>query len=169
MDGKKEAMSLATNKFGAAGTLRDHDEMSAREWIEHYLLDVVPAWEPGAARSVDRVRAMLNLLSNLQDRLRVVHVAGTAGKGTVCASLTAVLSAHGVHVGTYTSPHVHDILERFAIGGVPASPILVLASLKKSVRQSISCLTDRWEPQLSSTSLRLQPINCSLTPRSTTR
>ncbi|MFG1928776.1 bifunctional folylpolyglutamate synthase/dihydrofolate synthase [Cryptosporangium sp. NPDC048952] len=60
---------------------------------------------------------MLADLGDPQDTLRVVHVAGTAGKGSVCTFLTAVLEAHGHLVGRYLSPHTHTVLERFALRG----------------------------------------------------
>ena len=66
-----------------------------------------------------RVTRLLRLLGDPQDDLRVIHVAGTAGKGSVSAFLAAVLHAHGFRVGAYLSPHVHSILERFWLDGAP--------------------------------------------------
>ncbi|KEY65165.1 hypothetical protein S7711_04256 [Stachybotrys chartarum IBT 7711] len=51
-------------------------------------------------------------------RIRHIHVAGTKGKGSVCAQATALLEQHGA-VGTYTSPHLVSPRERIAIGGKP--------------------------------------------------
>ena len=48
---------------------------------------------------------------------RVIHVAGTNGKGSVCAFLASILQASGLHVGTFTSPHLTDIRERFRLDG----------------------------------------------------
>ncbi|KAI0441920.1 FolC bifunctional protein [Xylaria telfairii] len=55
--------------------------------------------------------------------LRCIHVAGTKGKGSVCAYLTALLthSSAAGKVGTYTSPHLVSVRERIAINGVPMS------------------------------------------------
>lgn len=47
----------------------------------------------------------------------VVHVAGTNGKGSVCAFLSSILRASGFHVGTFTSPHLTDIRERICLDG----------------------------------------------------
>ncbi|KAI0410158.1 FolC bifunctional protein [Xylaria palmicola] len=63
---------------------------------------------------------------DLGARLRCVHVAGTKGKGSVCAHLTALLLARGDagRVGTYTSPHLASVRERIAIDGAPISRAL---------------------------------------------
>jgi len=52
-----------------------------------------------------------------QDRLRVVHVGGTNGKGSTCTFISAILRASGYRVGTYLSPYVFDIRERIQING----------------------------------------------------
>jgi dihydrofolate synthase/folylpolyglutamate synthase len=51
-----------------------------------------------------------------------LHVAGTNGKGSVCAGLDGILQARGLRVGKYTSPHLVDFRERFVIDGVPVEP-----------------------------------------------
>src|SRR5688500_7404144 len=48
-----------------------------------------------------------------------IHVAGTNGKGSVCAMLASVMRAHGLRVGLYTSPHLVDFSERIRVDGVP--------------------------------------------------
>ena len=64
---------------------------------------------------LDRMRSMLEALGNPHESLKCVHVAGTNGKGSVCAMTTAALRGCGYTVGTYTSPHLVDIRERIAI------------------------------------------------------
>ncbi|MDR2903900.1 MAG: bifunctional folylpolyglutamate synthase/dihydrofolate synthase, partial [Clostridiales bacterium] len=56
---------------------------------------------------------------NPSDDLRVIHVAGTNGKGSVCAMLASVLTAAGFKTGRYTSPHLNRVNERIAIDGAP--------------------------------------------------
>jgi dihydrofolate synthase/folylpolyglutamate synthase len=68
---------------------------------------------------LERTTALLRLLGDPHRRLRVLHVAGTNGKGSVCATLDAVLRARGLRVGRYTSPHLVDFRERFLVDGVP--------------------------------------------------
>lgn len=52
-------------------------------------------------------------------RMRHIHVAGTNGKGSVCANATAMLRRHGARVGTFTSPHLVSPRERIAVNGEP--------------------------------------------------
>jgi dihydrofolate synthase/folylpolyglutamate synthase len=64
---------------------------------------------------LDRTRSLLAELGNPQDRLQIIHIAGTNGKGSVGASLLALLSAAGFRTGFYSSPHLVDVRERFRI------------------------------------------------------
>jgi dihydrofolate synthase / folylpolyglutamate synthase len=75
---------------------------------------------PRNAPGVGMVRAteLLRRVGNPQDAMRSIHVAGTAGKGSVSAFVSTMLSAHGFRVGAYTSPHVRTILERLRVDGV---------------------------------------------------
>ncbi|NIB30810.1 hypothetical protein HBB16_02185 [Pseudonocardia sp. MCCB 268] len=63
-------------------------------------------------------RSSPSSVTHLQERVRTVHVAGTAGKGSACAFVAALLAEHGC-VGTQTSPHVYSVRERFLVGGQP--------------------------------------------------
>ena len=68
------------------------------------------------------LRRMELLLAGLGDPHRatpVVHVAGSKGKGSTCALITAALSANGLRTGLYTSPHLHRFTERIRIDGAP--------------------------------------------------
>ena len=60
-------------------------------------------------------------MGNPQDALRVVHVAGTNGKGAVCALVESALRAAGLRTGRYTSPHLVSLNERFCIDGAPVA------------------------------------------------
>src|SRR5918995_224746 len=59
---------------------------------------------------------------DLQDALRVVHVAGTKGKGSTAALIAAALSASGTRTGLSCSPHLHRLEERFAVDGRAIAP-----------------------------------------------
>lgn len=67
--------------------------------------------------SLDAVKVLLSKLGNPQDDLKVIHVTGTNGKGSVCAMIATVLKEAGYKVGLYTSPHLKDFRERFLIDG----------------------------------------------------
>lgn len=66
---------------------------------------------------LQRMRALMDGLGNPQDAIKTVHIAGTKGKGSVCAMTSSALEACGFAVGSYTSPHLMDIRERIQING----------------------------------------------------
>ena len=70
---------------------------------------------------LDRIKAVLNLLDNPQEKLKIIHVAGTNGKGSVCAMLNQILIEAGFKAGLYTSPHLIKYNERIKINGVDIS------------------------------------------------
>lgn len=76
----------------------------------------------GIKPGLDVIAALLEALGNPHHKLAVIHVAGTNGKGSVCAMLESVLRASGFKTGLYTSPHLVDFSERFLINGEQISP-----------------------------------------------
>ncbi|MBF0532037.1 MAG: bifunctional folylpolyglutamate synthase/dihydrofolate synthase [Candidatus Omnitrophica bacterium] len=66
---------------------------------------------------LSRVERLLSALGDPQKTLRCVHVAGSKGKGSVCAMLAAIGGAAGYRVGLYTSPHMFDVRERIRLVG----------------------------------------------------
>ncbi|MFC1498702.1 bifunctional folylpolyglutamate synthase/dihydrofolate synthase, partial [Verrucomicrobiota bacterium] len=69
----------------------------------------------GIKPGLDAERAMLSKLGNPQEEFLVVHVAGTNGKGSVCALLSSILRTAGYTVGLYTSPHLVRFNERIRV------------------------------------------------------
>ncbi|HEV3495196.1 MAG TPA: Mur ligase family protein [Actinomycetes bacterium] len=78
--------------------------------------DVAP---PAAARRLDRVRRLMELMGDPQHSYPVIHITGTNGKGSVARMVTTLLVARGLRVGTYTSPHLERLNERLAWDGEP--------------------------------------------------
>ena len=70
-----------------------------------------------AKLGLERIRAVLDALGNPQDRLSIVHVAGTNGKGSTCAMIESGFRAAGLRTGLYTSPHLAEPTERIRIDG----------------------------------------------------
>ena len=64
---------------------------------------------------LERMQKLAQLFSNPQDNLKIIHIAGTNGKGSTCAMLAAILKENGFKVGLYTSPHLKSYTERFQI------------------------------------------------------
>jgi len=83
-----------------------------------YLLSLLGE-SGGAGLGLDRMRALVARLGHPEKSFRVVHVAGTNGKGSTCAMIAAGLRASGARVGFYSSPHLTRFNERIEIDGEP--------------------------------------------------
>ena len=66
-----------------------------------------------------RMEPLAALAGHPEERLRVIHVAGTKGKGSTCYYMGALLNAAGRRCGLFTSPHVDSVRERFQLDGRP--------------------------------------------------
>lgn len=73
----------------------------------------------GVDLGLERIERLLADLGNPQQQVPIVHVAGSNGKGSVCAYLSAVLTQAGYRVGRYISPHLIDWTERICINDTP--------------------------------------------------
>ncbi|MEP6492992.1 MAG: folylpolyglutamate synthase/dihydrofolate synthase family protein [bacterium] len=86
----------------------------------HDALDFLFARTSGGFKfGLERTAALLEHLGNPHRAYRTLHVAGTNGKGSSVATMSALLSAKGHRVATYTSPHLVDFRERMIVGGEP--------------------------------------------------
>ena len=64
---------------------------------------------------LERMERIMELLGNPQDKLDCIHVAGTNGKGSVCAIISSILNEAGIKVGVYSSPHIFKYTERIKL------------------------------------------------------
>ena len=101
----------------------------------------------GIKLGLSRVRGLLHGLGDPQNRYRSVHVAGTNGKGSVCAMMASVLQASGIRTGLYTSPHLVDFRERIMIDGEMISESEVV-DLAREVREAGDSCADSAERPL---------------------
>ncbi len=85
---------------------------------------------------LDRMRTLLRLLGNPEQKLRIVHVAGSKGKGSISAMLEAILRQAGYRTGLFTSPHLSQVEERIQIDGLPIRPEQ-LASLMTDIAEVV--------------------------------
>lgn len=88
---------------------------------EIYELIVERAPEHDIEPSLDRIRMLLDILGDPQNTFPTVHITGTNGKTSTARMIDAVLTAFGVRVGRFTSPHLIDVRERMSIEGAPIS------------------------------------------------
>src|SRR5271165_5738798 len=91
---------------------------------------------------LDRMRSLLQRLGNPQRRLRIVHIAGTKGKGSTSAMLASILRQAGYRTGLFTSPHLCRVEERMQMDGVPIPPA-ELARLMGRVAEATAILDRR--------------------------
>ena len=86
--------------------MHDYDEML--DWL--YGLRVF-GMKPG----LERISEAMEKLGNPQNKLKIIHVTGTNGKGSVCAMIDSILEKSGFNVGLFTSPHLVDFRERLQV------------------------------------------------------
>jgi dihydrofolate synthase/folylpolyglutamate synthase len=107
-----------------ASTAREREALA---WLYRFS-----DWERGVGWSRDsapeevwklgRTRALLDLAGAPDHRLRIVHVAGTKGKGSTVTYLDSIVRAAGWRTGAYTQPHLHTFRERIRLDGRPVDP-----------------------------------------------
>jgi dihydrofolate synthase / folylpolyglutamate synthase len=82
---------------------------------------LAPFHQFGVNLGLSRIQTLLIALGSPHQSVPIIHVAGTNGKGSVCAYLSTILTAAGYKVGRYTSPHLVDWNERICIDNQPIS------------------------------------------------
>ncbi|NJL20990.1 MAG: bifunctional folylpolyglutamate synthase/dihydrofolate synthase [Leptolyngbyaceae cyanobacterium SM1_3_5] len=87
----------------------------------------------GVELGLERIQTLLAALGNPERRVAVLHIAGSNGKGSVCAYLSSVLEVAGYRVGRYISPHLVDWCERMSVNGVAIDPADLLKLLQQVV------------------------------------
>ncbi|MDR2644570.1 MAG: bifunctional folylpolyglutamate synthase/dihydrofolate synthase [Endomicrobium sp.] len=96
----------------------------------------------GMKPGLSRIKKFLKGLDNPQDSLKVVHIAGSNGKGSTAVFISNILIAAGYRTALYTSPHLIDITERISVNGkdIPAKILKDLSKkyLKKAVKYKLS-------------------------------
>lgn len=85
--------------------------------IDYERTATLPAGSRGL--KLERMKALLAALGDPQDKLALVHVAGTKGKGSTATMIASMLTAAGYRTGLYTSPHLTSIEERIQVDQVP--------------------------------------------------
>ena len=80
---------------------------------------------------LSRMRRLLEFLDQPQSRLPTVHIAGTKGKGSTAIMLAEILSAAGLRVGLYTSPHVEAFEERMQVAGRRPTPDQIVELVRR--------------------------------------
>ena len=86
--------------------------------VEEFLAFHIPKTTstifPGEV-GLNRAKDFLHLLGDPQEKLKIIHIAGTSGKGSTCYLISSLLASQGFKVGLHQSPHLTDVTERFQI------------------------------------------------------
>jgi len=98
----------------------------------------------GIKPGLERISALCDSLGNPQDRLKFIHVAGTNGKGSVCAMLSAIFKNKGLKTGLFISPYVVDFCERIQINSeyIPKDELARVISEIKPLADRIEDITE---------------------------
>lgn len=99
----------------------------------------------GSILGLGPVKMLLERLGNPQDKLSVIHVAGTNGKGSICTFLESMYVAEGKRIGRYISPTIHCYLERFQINGKYMKED-IFAKLLEEVIRSLDIMEEEEQP-----------------------
>ncbi|MBQ2734593.1 MAG: bifunctional folylpolyglutamate synthase/dihydrofolate synthase [Clostridia bacterium] len=112
--------------------------MTYRETLE-YIHNINWSFcKPG----LERIGALCEKLGHPERELSVIHIAGTNGKGSVCAMLDSILRASGRRVGLYTSPYIRNFNERMQVDGKPIENE-ELVELTELIRPIADTMTDK--------------------------
>lgn len=114
--------------------MTENEYKDAIEWLfkqaPNYQIDGKKAYKPG----LQNITKLCEFFGNPQDKLKMVHIGGTNGKGSTSNMLASVLIESGYKVGVYNSPHLVDFTERIKINGKNADGTFVfdfIQQLKK--------------------------------------
>ncbi|MBU4343300.1 MAG: bifunctional folylpolyglutamate synthase/dihydrofolate synthase [Candidatus Omnitrophica bacterium] len=97
---------------------------TALDYVNSFIdFEKIPQYSYASSFNLERMHAFLKDLGNPHQALKVIHVAGSKGKGSTCAMIASILKEAGYSVGLYTSPHLIDTRERIRVlnevSGVP--------------------------------------------------
>ncbi len=117
--GARQSSRSGNRSKGSANSLKITTYASAMRWLYQFTdyerMRIVRYNSTNF--NLERMRRLLKLLGNPEQDLKVVHIAGSKGKGSTCAMLDSMLRACGYTVGVYSSPHLVDLRERITING----------------------------------------------------
>ena len=106
--------------------------MITYEEVERYILDI-PKF--AGKHTLKDTKELLDQISGGRIKSKIIHVAGTNGKGSVCAYLCSVLMESGYSVGMFISPHLETMRERISINNVMISKEEFVSSFDRIIER----------------------------------
>ena len=129
-------MAISVNNSASSGlALAPSARTAALDWLMGRINFERTAFIPYQARQLklDRMRQLLTRLGQPDAGMKIIHVAGTKGKGSTSAMIAAVLTAAGYRTGVFSSPHLEQIEERFAVDGQPCTADELVALVNRMI------------------------------------
>lgn len=131
----------------ATSTTHQSTDLSLRQAAIDWLLGrinyervaVIPYHE--RQLKLDRMRQLLTRLGQPDAALKIIHVAGTKGKGSTAAMIAGILTAAGYRTGVFSSPHLERIEERLAVDGRPCTAAELVALVDR-IRPVVKAMDD---------------------------
>lgn len=105
--------------------------------IEAILAEYIPGADnkPDKDMAVERMKQLMAKVDNPQDKLAIIHIAGTSGKTSSAHYIAKLLQLSGRRVGLTVSPHVDDVVERIQINGWPLTRVEFKAALERFLKK----------------------------------
>ncbi|MBO4433641.1 MAG: bifunctional folylpolyglutamate synthase/dihydrofolate synthase [Clostridia bacterium] len=118
----------------------------------------------GSKPGLSRIKELCRLLGDPQEKVKYIHVAGTNGKGSVCAMLNEILIRSGLKTGLFTSPHLCCFEERIRVGGfdMPKSRLAEIIGKVKNCADKMSDKPTEFEIATAAAFLYFYEENCDI-------
>lgn len=115
------------------------------EEVKSYLYGLMAY---GSTHGIDRMRLLSQKLGNPERQFPIIHVAGTNGKGSVCAMLEAIYRKNGYQTGLFTSPHLVQLEERIQVNRdlILRSEFIRYIEIIKEIAESLDCKNEGLQP-----------------------
>ena len=138
-DRTKKAAQYGTGSMNMIRRMAKKDGLSVSEFISS-LAGSAPDWMDSHSQrrivpGLDRITELARRLGDPQNDYRVIHVAGSDGKGSVCSMLYSMLQASGIRTGMFSSPYIEDRTECISVCG-HAIPEEQMSSVLEDVRKA---------------------------------
>ncbi len=117
--------------------------MQTETEVEIYLEEIAKS---GSILGLESMQGLMEELGNVHRYLKYVHVAGTNGKGSVCAMVASILQQAGIRVGKYTSPAVFDRMEQYQVNGRNIT-VGEFVQVISEVKEACNCLVAKGRRQ----------------------
>ncbi len=115
---------------------KTEDGLSPYQTVLNWMFSRLPMYQrqgkTAFKKDLINILAFSDYLGNPEKKIKIIHVAGTNGKGSTSSMLASILQENGLKVGLYTSPHLKDFTERVSINSKPIRKNCVINFIKRN-------------------------------------